>query len=200
MRHEQSNALIDLLVQEFRSWQALLQITLLERRLLVEGDAPGLTLLAPQKTELLARLTEHQQERQQRIHRLASPQTPGPFCESSFSIQTLLDGLGQQEAESLLRIAEGIQAIAEIIGELTQGNFVMADCTMRRYWSLQVWIGQENHKSLPSLLGSVLAARQVLSSNTPTNPPSWSRPMEILDQELFNAQLAARIYGSPTPK
>lgn len=155
---EKSKELFQLVVQEFRAWQALISLMHGERSLLMDCDLPGLVSLAHQKNELLAHLSECRQLRCQVV--------PEELCASVFGSTTLenesvFDRLPAAEAVRLARMMDGIQILAWQVGELAQGNHALADCSTRRLWSIQssiyLWAQGDSQTKLPALLTALLA-------------------------------------------
>jgi len=149
--------LLQLLVCEFRIWQALLCLMHTERCLLVECDVTGLTELAPRKDELLKLLSNYHKQRRWIAPDSDEPFGIDPICGEG---RPALAGLADDEAARLSRIFEGIRTLAWQVGELAEGNYALADCSTRRLWSIQtsrvLWAQGEPRKKLPVLLSELL--------------------------------------------
>ena len=197
MRQEKTKTLLDLLVQEFRLWQALSRLTRQERGALFDCDPRCLTELAKHKKTLLESLTSRQQERQALTQSSTGPYPSGASGLPQVPRDLPCDGLTPEETGCLLRLAEGIQALAEQIHELVQGNFALADCSLKRLWAMQYWLDQETQISLPVLLTSTLAGRSVLGGDPKVSPPAI--PITALDPAMQPAigDLFANLLTSP---
>jgi hypothetical protein len=192
MRQDNTKRLHELLVQEFRLWQALVSLTRLERRLLVECDVLLLVDLARRKGALLAELTAAQQIRRQLI---GTYKPPGSHRSEA---HTSLEDSDLDEIDGLSHLVEGIQLLASQIGEQVQANYALADCAVKRLWALNGWLQQESQTSLPALLASLVMAQPACSAeNPPSLPneipePAWIQPLELLDQDFFEHLTALR--------
>ena len=157
-RQSETTAYLNVLVQEFRTWQILASLTIHERRLLVECDAPALIHLARQKEELLAGLSACQGQRMM----LSIPHTSSPgggqVSPDAPHDQTLSANLILADAGCLLQITQGIQALADRIGELVRGNYALAGCASRHLLGLPAGVPLAAQPNLPALLAAVLAA------------------------------------------
>lgn len=155
-RQHESRDLFRLMVREFRLWQSLLRLAGEERRLLADGDVSGLIELAQRKNEALSHLGDCHQQRNQIAPDLAIP--PAHSAAGREEIHTISD-LPEDEALRLSRILEGIRTLAWQVGELTRGNYALADCSTRRLWSIQsaiyLWAQGEAQTSLPLLLSEL---------------------------------------------
>lgn len=154
-QHE-SRDLFRLMVQEFRLWQSLLRLAGEERRLLADSDVSGLIELAQRKNETLSHLDDCRQERNQIAPDLAI--SPAHSAAGREEIHTISD-LPENKALRLSRIVEGIRMLGWQVGELTRGNYALADCSTRRLWSIQsamyLWAQGEAQTSLPILLSEL---------------------------------------------
>jgi hypothetical protein len=162
-RQAETTAYLNLLVQEFRTWQILASLTIQERRLLVKCDAPSLTRLARQKEALLADLSACQGQRMM----LAGPLSPPESCQVSPNPphdHTISTNPSPEEAGCLAHITDGIEALADRIGELMRGNYALASCASRRLLGLHAGIPQDSWPDLPALLAAVLASGDQNSS------------------------------------
>jgi len=150
MRQDHSKSLIDLLIKEFRVWESLLRLTREERRALLAEDMPLLATLAGQKERLFGELGSYQHSRQELLKYLLGPQGCGPDYLKCHAMQTILEGFTPEEAGCLLHITEGIEALVKRLGDLSQGNYALANCAMKRAWALQTWLQVASQNSLAS--------------------------------------------------
>ncbi len=164
MRQDQSKSLIDLLIKEFRVWETLLRLTREERRALLAEDMPLLAALASQKERLFGELRSCQRSRQELLKYLLGPQSCQPDYLKCLAMQTILADFTPEETGCLLHITEGIELVAELLEDLTRGNYALADCAMKRAWALKTWLHAASKNSLASPLTEVIAARSLIKA------------------------------------
>ncbi|OQY92926.1 MAG: hypothetical protein B6D39_04065 [Anaerolineae bacterium UTCFX2] len=157
-RPQKSHELFQLMVGEFRGWQALLRLLRRERCLLADCDAAGLVELAQQKSELLAQLSGYRQQRRRIAPDFDVPSVADFGGEGGSPV---FANLAEEDAARLARITEGIRTLAWQVGELAAGNYALADCSVRRSWStgasIHLWAQEELRRKLPAILSELLA-------------------------------------------
>jgi hypothetical protein len=164
MRQDQSKSLIDLLIKEFRVWETLLRLTREERQALLAEDMPLLAALASQKERLFGELGLTQHSRQELLKYLLGPQGCGPDYLKCPAMQSILAGFSPEETGCLLHITEGIELLVKLLEDQAHGNYVLADCAMKRAWALQTWLHVASQNSLASPLTEVIAARSLIKA------------------------------------
>jgi flagellar biosynthesis/type III secretory pathway chaperone len=137
MRREHQKALESLLVQEFRTFQALYHLTKDERQALSSGDIPHLLALTGQKESTLNELVELEKARQVILQSLAAMLAIDLPPHTIPTLADMISTLHPDEAKRLVHLQEGIVVIMNQVRELTQGNRALADYAMQRASTLQ---------------------------------------------------------------
>jgi flagellar biosynthesis/type III secretory pathway chaperone len=149
-------ALEDLLVQEFRILQVLINLTREERQLIGKKNVASLMQVVEQKESTLDQFTLMEDSRRN----LAREISIGTgFTTQSYSLGELLPVLDPQTAARLGRLSEGISILANQARDLNHGNRVMATSVLEwlgttqafLFRSIQPEIGYHNPRAVRSL-------------------------------------------------
>ena len=166
MDPDNRKSFFDLLVQEFRLWQSLARLTRQERQALYDCNAPRLAALFTSKETLLESLVSCQQKRHVLLFSSDLPNNTGLADRTPAPHQIPCDGLNEVQANLVLHLTGGIQTLVEQINELAQGNYALADCSLRRMWGIQSWLERDMQINLPDLLTFTLNEKEALQQNS----------------------------------
>ncbi|MEW5871592.1 MAG: flagellar export chaperone FlgN [Chloroflexota bacterium] len=195
------NHLHDLLVEQFRAFQALAQILESERRALNGGDEALLQTLGLQKERLLERLERLESERQASLRALAEELGIDPA--QGKLLAQVCRALPQDSAEPLERLQQGIYMLLQSLHETTMGNRALARQALARAVEQQTqlvglfepgaWKQPAGEVSrLPSALASLVEARNALANEVHAGHNSLAANHLNLALEQFSLVLGTR--------
>jgi flagellar biosynthesis/type III secretory pathway chaperone len=119
----------DTLVAEFRAYQALVQMTKDERRLLPDGDVKALLDLIGQKERLLDEIDHLERKRQATLAewaRLEGRAAPPP------NLLSMLPDLDERVAQRLGHLRDGILVLVEQQRDLARGNKLLVNQALQQ--------------------------------------------------------------------
>jgi len=145
----------NLLVSQFRTFQALYRLAQDEREALVRGDIPRLLFLAEHKEALLDKLAVLADIRRQLGLPAASMPGEGP----------ILSANDADSAQRLQRLEEGARILALQVRDLAQGNRALASYALKQAADTQFDLLDDHRADLPALFAAILAARDALSAH-----------------------------------
>jgi len=128
------NDLEELLVQEFRACQTLLDLTRNERQALARNDVDTLTSLVEQKESKLDELAQIEDRRRVAIQTIAqrlSLPSPNP------AVSELAAFLDPESGRRIERLRDGISTLSGEIRELSSGNRALAASALERTDAVQ---------------------------------------------------------------
>lgn len=128
------NKLEDLLVQEFRACQTLLNLTKDERQALARNDIQGVATLVDQKEAWLDELAQIEEQRRTIVQEIAGML---PLKTSMPTISDLVAALEPSAGNRINRLKDGISALSNEIRELTSGNRALAASALERTNAVQ---------------------------------------------------------------
>lgn len=139
--HEERNdvliSLEAILVNEFRVYQSLRDLTLEERQVLLEGRGQNLMNLVDKKEELLDELTQMEDKRNHLIDRIAD----------IFDISNKYENLGElleliraEPIKRLQRLRQGLVALQTEIRDINRGNAALASLNLEKITQLQNYL------------------------------------------------------------
>jgi hypothetical protein len=167
-------AVENLLVSQFRAFQALARLASEEREALVKGDVPRLLCLAEQKEALLDRLAGLTEARRQ----LGLPARDGNGEVQAFSAGD------EDAAERLRRLEEGARILALQVSDLAQGNRALATYALKQAADTQLYLLDDRRADLPALFSAMLAARDALSAHDLTAASAALKDMQDALQQI----------------
>lgn len=129
-----TNALEDLLVQEFRICQSLHQLTKEERQALSKNDLNSLEVILEQKEVVLDELGQIEDRRRMITQNLGDQVG---LKHTDPTITAICQKLNNEMGQRIKRLKEGISALAEEIKILTSGNHALAMMALERVDALQ---------------------------------------------------------------
>lgn len=130
-------ALEDLLVQEFRTLQVLINLTREERQLIGNKDVSALMQVVEQKESILDQFNLMEDTRRN----LAREISLGTgLTTPSYSLGELLPVLEPQSAARIGRLSEGIAILANQARDLNHGNRVMATTVLEWLGNTQAFL------------------------------------------------------------
>ena len=139
--HEEKNEILvsleAVLVNEFRVYQALRDLTLEERQVLLEGRGQNLMSLVDKKEELLDELTQMESKRNSIIDRLVD------IFEIDIKYENLgelLDVIKAEPVRRLQRLRQGLVALQTEIRDINRGNAALASLNLEKITQLQNYL------------------------------------------------------------
>jgi flagellar biosynthesis/type III secretory pathway chaperone len=139
--HEERNeVLISLeavLVNEFRVYQSLRDLTLEERQVLLEGRGQNLMSLVDKKEELLDELTQMEAKRNHLIDRIADIFDVSNKYEN---LGELLELIRAEPTKRLQRLRQGLVALQTEIRDINRGNAALASLNLEKITQLQNYL------------------------------------------------------------
>jgi flagellar biosynthesis/type III secretory pathway chaperone len=130
-------ALEDLLVQEFRTLQMLINLTREERQLIGQKDVFALMQVVEQKESVLDQFNLMEDTRRNLVREISL--TTG-LPTQSYSLGELLPVLETQAAARIGRLSEGIAILANQARDLNHGNRVMATSVLEWLGTTQAFL------------------------------------------------------------
>lgn len=124
---EDLNNLENLLVRQFRSIETMIELTRKEREEMLSGKTDQLMQIVEDKEALLDQLGLLEDGRRDLIQRLA---LSFQVRSDTTSIKDLLPYLSAEESQRIIRMEEGISALAARARELNHGNQALAFSNM----------------------------------------------------------------------
>jgi flagellar biosynthesis/type III secretory pathway chaperone len=139
--HEEKNdvliSLEAILVNEFRVYQSLRDLTLEERQVLLEGRGQNLMNIVDKKEELLDELTQMESKRNLMVDKIAD----------IFDIQQKYENLGElldfihaEPIKRLQRLRQGLVALQTEIRDINRGNAALASLNLEKITQLQNYL------------------------------------------------------------
>jgi flagellar biosynthesis/type III secretory pathway chaperone len=193
-RSDPLKTLENLLVQEFRTCQALQSVTWQERHALTGGDVERMQSLATQKEVILDRLYSLEDARQSYLLELAMRLAPNAAEPADVALAAILSGARPQEAERLRVLQGGILALTGQVRDLTEGNHALAAYALQHAAIQQDALGEVGQSDLPALFAAVLAARQALDEGDKIAVSN-----AIVGMENALERLGRSLMTRPTP-
>ena len=139
--HEERNdVLISLeavLVNEFRVYQSLRDLTLEERQVLLEGRGQNLMSIVDKKEELLDELTQMETKRNQLIDKIADI---FDIQQNYENLGELLDYIHAEPIKRLQRLRQGLVALQTEIRDINRGNAALASLNLEKITQLQNYL------------------------------------------------------------
>lgn len=129
-----TNALEDLLVQEFRICQSLHQLTKDERQALSKNDLNSLEVILEQKEVVLDELGQIEDRRRMITQNLGDQVG---LKHTDPTITAICQKLNNEAGQRIRRLKEGISALAEEVKIMTSGNHALAMMALERVDALQ---------------------------------------------------------------
>jgi flagellar biosynthesis/type III secretory pathway chaperone len=145
----------NLLVSQFRTFQALYRLAQDEREALVKGDIPRLLFLAEHKEALLDKLAVLADVRRQLGLPVASGRSEGQIFSASDT----------DAMQRLQRLEEGARILALQVRDLAQGNRALASYALKQAADTQFYLLDDHRADLPALFAAIMAARDALSAH-----------------------------------
>lgn len=162
-RSDPLKILESLLVQEFRTCQALESVTRQERSALAGGDAPRMQSLAEEKESILDHLYALEDARQSYLVETAARLAPVAAEPADAALMAILAAANPSQAERLRTLQAGILTLTGQVRDLTEGNYALAEAALQQANHRQQTLGEAGQGDLPALFAAVLAARQALT-------------------------------------
>jgi flagellar biosynthesis/type III secretory pathway chaperone len=125
------------MVNIFRLFESLNEITKEERQVLLDGKADELMILAKRKEALLNGLESNDESRRALTGQLAK--AVGLDAES-ITLNNILEKLDSVDVEQISRLQQGILALQAEIRETNNGNYALATLNINRLDAVQSYI------------------------------------------------------------
>ncbi|MBI9047902.1 MAG: flagellar export chaperone FlgN [Anaerolineaceae bacterium] len=139
--HEERNEILvsleAVLVNEFRVYQSLRDLTLEERQVLLEGQGQNLMSLVDKKEELLDELTQMESKRNMIIDRIMDIFDVEQKHEN---LGELLDAIKAEPIKRLQRLRQGLVALQTEIRDINRGNSALASLNLEKISQLQNYL------------------------------------------------------------
>ena len=137
---EKDDVLVSLeaiLVNEFRVYQSLRDLTLEERQVLLEGRGQNLMSIVDKKEELLDELTQMETKRNQLVDKIASI---FDISQNYNNLGELLDLIHAEPVKRLQRLRQGLVALQTEIRDINRGNAALASLNLEKITQLQNYL------------------------------------------------------------
>ncbi len=175
----------NLLVCQFRAFQALYRLAEDEREALVKGDVPHLLYLAEHKESLLDRLGALAEMRRQADLQSANGRSDGQVFSTG----------NPEMAQRLQRLEDGARILALQVRDLVQGNRALATYALKQAADMQFYLLDDRRADLPALFAAILAARDALNAHDLTAVSAALGDMQAALQQLGGALDEAQAKG-----
>jgi len=131
------SSLESVIVNIFRLFETLHEITSQERQILLDGKADALMDLAKKKEGILNEMDSHDESRLSLTNQLAKAVGLNP---ETVTLSDLLKKLDSADVERVSRLQEGILALQSEIREINNGNYALATLNINRLDAVQSYI------------------------------------------------------------
>jgi flagellar biosynthesis/type III secretory pathway chaperone len=125
------------MVNIFRLFESLHEVTKEERQILLDGKADKLVILAKKKEAILKGLESNDESRRSLMDQLTK--VIG-FNSEAMTLNDILERIDSVDVEQVKRLQQGILALQAEIREINNGNYALATLNMNRLDAVQSYI------------------------------------------------------------
>jgi FlgN protein len=125
------------MVNLFRLFESLHEVTKEERQVLLEGKADELMILAKRKESLLTSLENNEESLHSLTDQLAKAVGLNP---ESLTLTSILERLKSVDVGQVSRLQQGILALQAEIRDINNGNYALANLNINRLDAVQSYI------------------------------------------------------------